>query len=162
MLQGYTDRFLSRSRRVDLLRLEGGGHTIILPARTGRGGGKRQSGADRRSMSKKRLYPGTSCRYCQTWVPEAEMVCLRCLAVKVPVAFEAKGMFLSGCALTAIAGTAMRVMQTLSGIGSFLAGIATAVFTIAAIGFLWFSAKRFIAWSRSGRVDFRRWAPETD
>lgn len=90
------------------------------------------------------------------------MVCLRCLAVKVPVAFEAKGMFLSGCVMAGIAGIAMRVTLTLTGIGSFLAGVATAVFTIAAIGFLWSSAKRFIAWSRYGRVDFRRWAPETD
>ena len=66
------------------------------------------------------------------------------------------------CAWTAIAWTALRVTETASGPGSFLAGIATAVFTIAAIGFLWSSGKRLIAWSRHGRVDFRRWAPETD
>ena len=112
-------------------------------------------------MDKNRLYPGASCSHCLTWVPAGAMVCMRCLAVKTPVAFEAKGMLLSSLGFAGIAWIARTVVETLSGTGAIVAALVTGMFTIVAVGCLWRSAIRFVAWSRHGPTGFHRWAPES-
>lgn len=113
------------------------------------------------SMSKAWLYQGATCRHCLTWVPTGAMVCARCLAIKRPVAFEAKGMLVSGLVLMGIGGIAFSVAERMSGSGVILAGAVAATFAIAAVWFVWRAATLFMAWYRYGRVDFCRWAPET-